>query len=357
MTQPLPILHGRGTALNPANRFEAIHVEPEYEYLEHDPDAVEKLARPPTRYYLDRSRSIIAQNDSPDVGFSHSINPYRGCSHGCSYCFARPGHAYLAMSAGLDFEMKIMVKPDAAMLLRRELSRESWRPTTLQVSGVTDCYQPGERHFRLTRQCLEVLAEFRNPASLITKNHLITRDLDLLGAMANWHGVAAIVSITTLDANLARVMEPRTSTPARRLEAVRKLADAGVPVGVMVAPIIPGLNDHEPPQILAEAAKAGATFCGYVVLRLPWEVAPIFEDWLGQHLPDRADKVLNRVRELRGGKLNSVSFGDRMRGRGVWAEQIRAVFAMAKRRAGIAGTFPALSTAQFRRPGGQMNLF
>lgn len=250
-----------------------------------------------------------------------------------------------------------MVKRDAPAMLRAELMRPRYVPERIAMSGVTDCYQPAERRFGLTRQCLEVLAEFRNPVSVITKNHLITRDADVLSAMAAWGGAVAILSITTLDAGLTRIMEPRASVPARRLDAVRALTDAGVPVGVIVAPIIPGLNDHEVPAILEAAAEAGAVFATYVPLRLPGAVAPIFEQWLRTHLPDRADKVLNRQRDLRGGKLNDANFGSRLRGEGIWAEQWRALFASAKRRAGIDGMFPALSTANFRRPGEQLSLW
>ncbi len=343
MSLSLPV-HGRGTAANPRNRFETIDV-----VLDPDGDAPDD--RPiATTYLRDTSRTIIAHNDSPDVGFEWSINPYRGCEHGCIYCYARPTHEYLSFSAGLDFETKILVKENAAQLLREAIASPKWQGQSLAISGVTDCYQPIERKLGITRACLEVLAEFRNPASVITKNHLVTRDADLLGELAKHNASAAFLSITTLDADLQRVMEPRASTPKRRLDAVRELTDAGVPVGVMVAPVIPGLTDHEIPQILQAAADAGARTAAYVPLRLPFAVKDLFQTWLEQHFPDRKDKVLNRIRELRGGKLNDSNFVSRMRGEGVWAEQLKNVFEVARRRAGLDKPFPKISSEAFKRP-------
>jgi DNA repair photolyase len=274
-------------------------------------------------------------------------------------CYARPTHEYLGFSAGLDFESRILVKEDLPELLRKELSSPRWKPATVMMSGVTDCYQPAERRLRVTRRCLEVLAEFRNPVGIVTKNHLVTRDLDLLAELAS-HGAARVnLSITSLDPKLQRVMEPRTATPARRLEAVRKLADAGVPVGVMVAPVIPGLTDHEMPRILEAAAEAGATSAGMVPLRLPYAVAPLFESWLETHFPERKERVLNRIREIRGGRLNDARFGSRMRGEGEYAEQMGRVFHTYRRRFGLDGERAELSTAAFRRPHprGQTDLF
>jgi DNA repair photolyase len=358
MAPELPIIQGRGTSMNPPNRFVPFRVDDDFEHLEGDETFLKERARPKTTYYVDSSKSVIATNESPDVGFTHSINPYRGCSHGCIYCYARPTHEWLGFSAGLEFETNIMVKRDAPELLRRALSAPRYEPTTLSVSGVTDCYQPVERKLELTRRCLRVLAEFRHPVGVITKNHLVTRDADLLGELATVGAAVAILSLTTLDPDLTRVMEPRTSVPARRLAAVEALAKAGVPVGVMVAPVVPGLTDHEMPAILKSAAGAGATFAGYVPLRLPLAVAPLFEDWLGRHFPDRKDKVLNRIRSLRGGKLNDSNFGSRMRGEGQWAEQIKTMFDLAKRRAGLDNPYPHLSTAAFRKPAGpQMTLW
>ncbi|HEY2589749.1 MAG TPA: PA0069 family radical SAM protein [Tepidisphaeraceae bacterium] len=275
-------------------------------------------------------------------------------------CYARPTHEYLGFSAGLDFETRILVKAHAPELLREELASPKWQPAVVAISGVTDCYQPVERTLQLTRKCLQVLAELRNPVSLITKNHLITRDIDLLAELASLNLAAAMVSVTTLDAELARRMEPRTSAPRRRLEAIELLAKAGIPVGVMVAPIIPGLTDHETPSILKAAAAAGARFAGSVPVRLPLGVAPLFEAWLARHYPGRKDKVLNRIRSLRGGKLNDSNFNSRMKGQGVFAEQIAAMFKLAVRKAGLDNPFPALSTEHFRRPtvpGAQFELF
>lgn len=343
-------IRGRGASSNPASRFELIVHQP-------DPDAPPpEPGRPPTTLYRDDSRSIIAHNDSPDVGFSYSINPYRGCEHGCPYCYARPYHEYIGLSAGLDFETKIVVKDDAPRLLRRELASKKWHPETIGLSGVTDCYQPLERHLRLTRGCLEVLTEFRNPVAVVTKNHLVTRDLDLLRELACHDAAAVYLSVTTLDGELARIMEPRATAPAGRLEAIRELAGAGVPVGVLTAPIIPGLNDHEMPALLEAAAAAGARFAGYVLLRLPHGVGELFETWLDQHFPDRKERVMGRVRELHGGKVTDSRFGTRMLGEGPLAEAIRNLFHLARRRAGLGRGGVSLSADAFRRPGGTQRL-
>ena len=306
-------IRGRGAAKNPAGRFEKIAFVPDLE--EADPEG----PLPRTQVLKDAARSIIATNESPDLGFSASLNPYRGCEHGCVYCYARPTHEYLGFSAGLDFETKILVKEDAPDLLRAELSAPRWKPQVLAMSGVTDPYQPLERRLGLTRRCLEVLAEFRNPVAVVTKNHLVTRDLDLLSDLASRGAAAVIVSLTTLDPALAATMEPRTSVPARRLAALRALSQAGVPAGVNVAPVIPGLTDHEIPAILAAAREAGARFAGHALLRLPYGVKDLFRDWLERSFPDRAEKVLHRVQEVRGGKLNDSRFGSRMTGEGVYA--------------------------------------
>jgi DNA repair photolyase len=338
---------GRGAAINPTNRFERIAVEAEVP----GPDRVE------TEYLRDGTRSILTRNDSPDIGFEFSLNPYRGCEHGCIYCYARPTHEYLGFSAGIDFESRIMVKEEAPELLRKELSSPRWRPQVLVMSGVTDPYQPVERRLEITRRCLAVLAEFRNPVGVITKNELVTRDVDHLAELAA-HGAAAVsLSITTLDAEVARRMEPRASHPRDRLKAIERLAAAGVPVGVMVAPVVPAITDHEIPTILAAAAAAGARWAGFTVMRLPGAVAGLFERWLDEHFPDRKEKVLNRVRELRGGRLNDPRFGSRMRGEGIFADQIRALFATARRRHGLDAPALELSTAAFRRPGEQLGLF
>jgi len=346
-------IHGRGAADNPPNRFESIVYEADADFFD-----AEEPERPKTQLFRDASRSILARNESPDVGFDVSINPYRGCLHGCVYCFARPNHEYLGFSSGLDFETKILVKEDAPELLRAELSKKSWKPQTIAISGVTDAYQPIERQLGITRRCLEVLAEFRNPVLVITKNQLVARDRDLLGDLARDRAAGVFLSITSLDGELQRKMEPRASPPDRRLEAIRSLAEAGVPVGVLVAPVVLGLTDHEMPAILRAATEAGARFAGYVPLRLPYAVKELFERWLDDHFPDRKQKVLGRIRSLRGGKLNDPRFGSRLRGEGIYAQQLAALFAIACRRAGIYDGRVELSTAAFRQPAGpQLALF
>lgn len=306
---------------------------------------------PTTEYYKDTSRSIISTNDSPDVGFEVSLkNPYRGCEHGCIYCYARPTHEYLGLSSGLDFESKIFVKEDAPRLLRKELASSKWEPKVLVMSGVTDCYQPIERKLEITRRCLEVLLDFRNPVALITKNRLIARDIDIFKQMAGYNGVAANVSVTTLDADLARVMEPRASTPIHRLTAIEELSKAGIPVNVMVAPIIPGLTDHEMPSIIKRAHDAGAQSAAYTVVRLPYAVKDLFERWLEDHFLERKSKVLNRLRSLRGGKLNDSTWGKRMSGEGIFADEIRKLFEVAVRKSGMKSRFKGLSIQAFRNP-------
>jgi DNA repair photolyase len=345
MSESSSTVRGRGAAVNPPNRFERIELEPDADWNPADTDS------PRTQFFRDHSASIIAHNDSPDIGFRSSVNPYRGCEHGCIYCYARPTHEYLGFSAGLDFESKIMVKEDAPELLRRELSSPRWEPQIIVMSGVTDCYQPVERKLKLTRRCLEVLLDFRNPVGIITKNALITRDLDVLAALAKHQCVSACLSVTTLDDSVRRVMEPRTSPPQARLEAIRKLAAAGIPTSVNVAPIIPGLTDHEMPAILKAAREAGATAAGFTVVRLPHANASLFEQWLTAHFPDRKEKVLNRIKAMRGGKLYHSQWGSRMRGEGIFADQIEQMFEVARRKAGFTERFQDLSTAAFRRPG------
>jgi DNA repair photolyase len=348
---PTASIKGRGAADNPANRFEKIHLEPDPEFT-----AGEQPLR--TEFFRDATQSFITYNDSPDVGFDASINPYRGCEHGCIYCYARPTHEYLGFSAGLDFESKIMVKEDGPELLRRELASPKWKPQVIAMSGVTDCYQPVERRLRLTRRCLEVLAEFRNPVGIVTKNHLVTRDIDLLVELARFNAARVHISLTTLDAELASRLEPRASLPAHRLAAIDELSRAGVPVCAIIAPVIPGLTDHELPNLVAAAAGAGALSAAFVPLRLPLGVGPLFEGWLERHFPDRKEKVLGRVRDLRGGKLNDPRFNSRMRGEGTWAEQMSQMFHAACRRAGLPRREVELSAAAFRRPAGaQLEMF
>lgn len=353
MSMPLPVVRGRGVAANPPNRFERLHVDRSGWRDPDDPG-------PETRLLVDASRSVLSHNDSPDVGFDVGINPYRGCEHGCAYCYARPNHEYLGMSAGLDFESRILVKRDAPDLLREALSAPGWVPRPIMLSGVTDAYQPVERRLRITRRCLEVLAELRNPVAVTTKSYLVTRDADLLGELARHRAAAVVLSITTLRRELQRILEPRATTPERRLGAIRVLADAGIPVGVNVAPVVPGLTDHELPAILEAAAEAGATFANYIVLRLPWGVSDLFRDWLETHMPDRKEKVLGRLRQLREGRLYDARFGVRGRGTGPFAEQLRQLFRVHRDRLGLHRR-PELSTAAFRRPepdaGPQLGLF
>jgi DNA repair photolyase len=348
---PLPV-HGRGVSHDPPNRFETLHVEREAWTDESDP-------LPRTRFYRDHTRDIIATNDSPDVPLDAGINPYRGCEHGCVYCYARPTHEYLGFSAGLDFESKILVKPEAPELLRKRLASPRWRPRPLMLSGNTDPYQPAERRLKITRGVLEVLAEFRNPVGVITKNHLITRDVDVLAELAAHDAVHATLSVTSLRNEIQRVMEPRTSVPAKRLEAIERLARAGIPVGVNVAPVIPGLTDQEVPAILKAAADAGARTAAFIVLRLPHGVKELFETWLAQHFPDRKEKVLARLRSLHDGELYDPRWGKRKRGEGPFAEQLRQMFEVAARKAGLDGEGSPLSTAAFRRAAatGQRDLF
>lgn len=336
-------LRGRGASHNPTNRFETLHYERDPEAVPGDDPA------PATQFFRDNTCSIITTNDGPDVGFAASINPYRGCEHGCVYCYSRPYHEYLGFSAGIDFETKIMVKEDAPKLLRKELASPRWRPQVLGLSGVTDAYQPIERHLLLTRRCLEVLVQYRNPVAIVTKNHLITRDIDLLRVLAEHQAVAACVSVTTLDDKLAGCMEPRATRPRGRLDAIRALSAAGIPVIVLVAPVVPGLTDHEMPAILAAAREAGAVHAGYVMLRLPYGLPDIFDQWLIDHYPQRRERVWGRLREVRGGRDNDARFGLRMRGEGPIADAIETLFRMTVKKLGFPGK-PPLSVDAFRRP-------
>lgn len=341
---------GRGSHINPANRFETVHREDDWEHVADDEEFLDEAHRPRVEYLVDDSQSIVAENDSPDVPFRYSVNPYRGCAHGCAYCYARPSHEFLGLSAGLDFETKILVKHKAAELLRAFLSRPKWQPEVIVFSGVTDCYQPIERDYRLTRQCLEVAWEARQPIGIVTKNALVCRDLDLLTPMAERNVVHVNISLTTLDPKLARVMEPRTSTPAARLRAIRALSEAGIPTRVMTAPIIPGLNDSELPALLEAAAEAGAHTASYTMLRLPLTVKPVFLEWLQRTQPDRAEAVESAVRSVRDGALNNSDFGERFRGKGLRAEQIRQMFTVFAKRHGLDARLPDYDTSHFRPP-------
>ena len=353
-SRQLVAIKGRGAVENPPNRFEPVQFVPDLDV--YDPD---EEPAPQTVVYKDATKTILAHNNSPDVGFSTSINPYRGCEHGCIYCYARPGHEYFGLSAGLDFETRIFAKLDAAKLLRAELMKPSWKPQVVAMSGVTDCYQPIERKLRITRSLLEVFQEFRNPCGIITKNHLVTRDVDILADLARDDLVSVSISVTSLRNEIQSVMEPRTSVPARRLAAIETLSKAGVPVNVMVAPIVPGLTDEEMPAILKAAREAGAISAGYVMLRLPWAVKELFERWAERHFPDRKDKMLNRVREMRDGQLYNSKWGTRMRGDGVFADQIEALFDAQCRKLKLNEQRRSRSTEHFRRPyerGGQLSL-
>ena len=349
-----------GSMIDPPSRFDKTKSERDLEHLEWDQEYLSRLNERPVEYVSDDSKSIVSENNSPDIPFRYSINPYRGCLHGCSYCYARNTHEYLGFNAGLDFETKIVVKHDAANLFRDFLSNVSWKPEEVVFSGVTDCYQPAERQFGLTRQCLEVALECRLPIGIITKNALVVRDLDLLRQMASLRLVHVNVSITTLDAELARMMEPRTSVPTARLRAIQMLSDAGVPTRVMVAPIIPGLNDSEIPSILEAAQVAGAKAASYTLLRLPLAVQPVFLEWLNRTQQLKSQKVERLIRETRGGKLSSFEWGERMAGSGQIAEQIRNLFRVFVQKQNLQGKLPPHDFSQFQPPtprSGQLRLF
>lgn len=336
-------LRGRGTGANPPNRFQK-------QVRQAEPLSDDERSNPATRFVPDRSKSIISRNTSPDLPYHASVNPYRGCEHGCPYCYARTYHEYLDLSAGLDFETTITVKENAPELLRREISRPSWKPQVIAMSGVTDPYQPVERKLKLTRRCLEVLAEFRNPVSVSTKNALAARDADLLGDLARYNASAVTFSITTLDAGLAGILEPRASRPEKRLEAIRTLAAAGIPAGVLVAPVIPAINDHEIPAILEAVAASGASYAFWIPVRLPGAVETIFSEWLERHFPERKEKVLGRLREIHAGCVDDSRPGRRFAGTGAYADSLHDLFNVTCRRLGLSDEGPELSEASFRRP-------
>jgi len=343
---------GRGTDKNPANRFDKI------EYVQEPDENNEEIKRPPTQYFKDTSKTIISFNDSPDRYLSASFNVYKGCEHGCIYCYARPSHEYLSLSAGLDFETKIFVKYDAPKLLHKTLASKKWKAQTIMMSGNTDCYQPVEKKLMLTRSCLEVLHKFHNPVGIVTKNKLVTRDIDILAKMAEYKTVSVFLSITSLDNRLASVMEPQTSKPHLKLAAIKELSDAGIPTGVMVAPVIPGLTDHEIPEILKEAAQAGAKHAGIVMLRLPYGLKELFLNWLEEYFPERKQKVINKLMDLFGGKLYDSTFHIRGSGTGAYSEQIKNIFKIACRKNGINKEPLKLSLEHFRNPEiVQLNLF
>jgi DNA repair photolyase len=349
MSQPIK---GRGSAHNPKNRFRDID-------LQYDVDEqTGRLNRPKTILLKDHTKKIISTNSSPDIPFEASINPYRGCEHGCVYCYARPTHEFLGMSVGLDFESKIVVKYDAPVLLREALSDKNWKPQTVVMSGVTDPYQPIEKKLCITRRCVEILAECNNPLVIITKNYLVTRDIDQLAKLAEIGAVRVVISITSLDKTITDTMEPRTSRPQKRLQAVRELTEAGIPVHVNIAPLIPGLTDDEIVPIMEASAEAGALSVAAMIVRLPYGVKDIFVKWLEDHHPNRKEKVINKIKSMKDGKLNRAEFGKRFRGEGAYAGQINRLVEIQKKRLGLNRGWPPLNTEHFKRPEtDQLSLF
>jgi DNA repair photolyase len=359
---------GRGAVTNLQGRYEVDQREAfDDGWQQSSEDDAEPVPALRTQVFTEHAKSILTRNQSPDIPFSVSLNPYRGCEHGCIYCFARPTHSYLGLSPGLDFESRIYAKVNAPELLVRELSKPSYEPEPIALGVNTDAWQPVEREMRITRRVLEVLHERNHPFAAITKSSLIERDLDLLAPMAERQQVIAAVTITTLDADIARTLEPRAATPSRRLRTIRTLAQAGVPVGVSIAPVIPFVTEPDLERVLEACAEAGATSASYIVLRLPWEVAPLFRGWLAAHFPDRADRVMSRVRDMRGGKDYDSSFAQRMKGTGLWADLLKQRFRKAVRRLGLnERRYGILDMSQFshgkpaagrKPPDPQMDLF
>jgi DNA repair photolyase len=367
VVKPLQATKGRGAVTNMQGRYELQareEIDDGWQQYAIDDEAIGDDGRstanaanatnpaPRTCVIYERAKSILTRNTSPDIPFNLSLNPYRGCEHGCIYCFARPTHSYLGLSPGLDFETQIHAKINAPELLRKELAKKSYVPESIALGVITDAYQPCERHLKLTRQLLQILHDCNHPVALITKSALIERDIDLLAPMAARGQAAAAFTITTLDADIARTLEPRATTPARRLRAIRTLTDAGIPVSVSIAPIIPFITEPDLERVMEAAVEAGAISVSYIVLRLPWEVNPLFQTWLQAHFPERAQRVMNRVREMRGGKDYDATFGKRMHGEGVWAELIRQRFEKAAARFGLGthGRSFSLDKSRFRPP-------
>lgn len=347
-------IKGRGTGLNPDNRFVKVKLEILDEYLEHTKDDEE---RPVTQFLNDVSKSILSKNDSPDLGFSYSINPYRGCEHGCVYCYARPMHEYLGFSSGLDFETKIMVKKDAPELLEKGFQSKSYTPQVIILSGNTDCYQPIEKKLQISRRLLKVFLKYKNPVGIITKNSLIERDLDILIELNKLSLVGVTISIPTLNKEIASVMEPRTSTPSRRLQTVENLSKAGIYVNVNIAPVVPGLTDDTIPFVIKSAADAGAKSVARVILRLPWQNKELFVNWVHKNFPERANKILNRIKSLRDGELYNSDWGTRMRGEGEWAETVKQIFRINCEKYNLNKENPGLRTDLFDRNPEQEKLF
>lgn len=337
-------LKGRGAAHNPKNRFK------ETEMVYDIDEQTGQLEKPKTKLLTDHTKDVISRNQSPDIPFDVGLNPYRGCEHGCVYCYARPTHEFLGMSAGLDFESKIVVKYNAPELLKKRLADKKWKPQTLVMSGVTDPYQPIEKKLKITRLCVEILAECHHPLAIITKNYLVTRDIDYLSKLAENGAVKVAISITSLDKTITDTMEPRTSRPRKRLQAVRELTEAGIPVHVNIAPVIPGLTDDEIVPIMEASAEAGAVSVSHIIVRLPYGVKDLFIKWLEDHHPNRKEKVLNRIKSLKDGELNRSGFGERFRGEGPYARQIGQLVTIHKKRLGLNKTLPPLNDKAFTRP-------
>ena len=345
-----PYLKGRGAQFNPDNRFRS------QQYVPDEVEEAEITSRPETQFLTEHPKQILSKVTSPDLPMMYSLNPYQGCEHGCVYCYARNSHEYWGFSAGLDFETRIMVKPDAPALLEKTFRQQNWQPVPISFSGNTDCYQPAERRYRLTRQLLAVCLKYRNPLSIITKNSLILRDLDIIRELARLRLVHVYISLTTLDEDLRLQMEPRTATARNRLKVIQALSEAGVPVGVMAAPIIPGLNNHEIPAILREAAAQGATSAWYTMVRLNGAIGDIFRDWIHKNFPGRAEKVLHHIAECHGGQLGDSRFGVRMSGEGKLAESIRQLFVLSKKKYFPNAGLPPYDLSIFSRDG-QLSLF
>lgn len=340
------VVKGRGSQMVTPNKFQNQY----YDYDEDSKTAREELESN-TEVFYETPHNVISKNNSDDLGFDKSINPYQGCEHGCIYCYARNSHEYWGFNAGIDFERKIVIKEKASELLEKKFLSKSWRPEVVMLSGNTDCYQPLERKFKITRRLLSVFEKYRNPVGMITKNNLITRDIDILSELAKNNLVQVMISITTLDETLRRVMEPRTSTGIQRLDAIQKLTDAGIPTGVMTAPIIPGLNDQEIPELLKRSAEAGAVTASYTVVRLNGQIAELFKDWVVKHYPDRSDKVLNQIKELHGGTLNDSDFGKRMKGKGVYSNMIEQLFKKSREKYFYGRSMPGYDFTKFRFKG------
>jgi DNA repair photolyase len=351
-------LKGRGASFNPQNRFEKLAVE-DFSFDDWSEPEEAGLKNLSTEYFIDNSKTVIAKNDSYDLGFDYSFNPYRGCEHGCIYCYARPSHEYLGFSSGIDFETKIMVKQDAANLLEAGFRKKNYKPDVILFSGNTDCYQPIEKKLGITKEALKVCLKFGNPAAIITKNALIQRDIDILKEMAELEIVSVTLSVTTLDKDLARKMEPRASSPEMRLKTIKVLAENGIPVGVNLAPIIPGLNDKEIPEILKEASERGAVHAGYIMLRLPYAVKDLFIEWLKREYPLKASKIISSIKSIRGGKLNSSELGVRFKGEGEIARAIESLFKLNCRKYSLNKRSYNLTTKHFKAPSGtnQLKLF